>query len=257
MVFDLIKEPAVFERAFPKWGFAVWRALLVLVILAFFSGIVFGALHGFATLRADFTPYTETPAVSKTEKPLRGPIFDAKGAGSEINAKGMEVAGTLPFSVAKVESGGRVELGNSLWLLPDAPTQFPPRKPQFASISNSELRKLTQSVQTDLNRLQDSLDSDLKLAAPKNHSREELESAMDGQKQIYGRYNREYEVKFAATALALASELLSRIGGLDVNAVPQEARGGAQIILQRRLAGGQPAASAAAFLKELETRLPD
>lgn len=61
MNLDFIKEPAAFERAFPRYGFAIWRSLLVVGIVAFLGAVGFGALHGFAVLRTDYTP-SQPPA---------------------------------------------------------------------------------------------------------------------------------------------------------------------------------------------------
>jgi hypothetical protein len=59
----------MFERAFPRWGFAIWRGLLFVGILAFLGSVVFGALHGFATLRADYSSHTDSQAVPPSHRP--------------------------------------------------------------------------------------------------------------------------------------------------------------------------------------------
>jgi hypothetical protein len=69
MAFDFLKEPAVFERAFPKWGFAIWRGLLVVGIVSFLGAVIFGGLHGLATLRSDYGPDARTTTPSPTQAP--------------------------------------------------------------------------------------------------------------------------------------------------------------------------------------------
>lgn len=68
MNLDFLKEPAMFERAFPKWGFAVWRGLMAVGVLVFLGGVAFFGLHGFATLRADFG-YSAVPPVASQATP--------------------------------------------------------------------------------------------------------------------------------------------------------------------------------------------
>ena len=73
MNFDFLKEAAVFERALGKqWGFRVWRALIVVLVVCAFGGAVFGGIHGYATLRADFFP---TPTIPVTSQASPSPGF--------------------------------------------------------------------------------------------------------------------------------------------------------------------------------------
>lgn len=60
---DFIKEPAVFERAFPRYGFAIWRSLIAVGTVAFLGAVGFAALHGFAILRTD---YAASPSPAST-----------------------------------------------------------------------------------------------------------------------------------------------------------------------------------------------
>jgi hypothetical protein len=93
MSLDFIKEPAVFERAFgPKWGFRVWRGLVVLAVLAAVGGAIFGGLHGYATVRSDFTPRvevaTQPQAISQSQNPkikMEGFTIDSKGDSLTLN----------------------------------------------------------------------------------------------------------------------------------------------------------------------------
>ena len=87
MSLDFIKEPAVFERAFgQKWGLRVWRGLVMLAVVAAIGGAVFGGLHGYATLKADFSPHVETAQSSQRPKvSMRGFTIDSKGDSVTLN----------------------------------------------------------------------------------------------------------------------------------------------------------------------------
>jgi hypothetical protein len=60
MSFDFSQGPTVFQQAFGKYGFAIWRTLLAVAIAAFLGSVGFAALHGYATLRSDYPGVVHT-----------------------------------------------------------------------------------------------------------------------------------------------------------------------------------------------------
>ena len=89
-------------------------------------------------------------------------------------------------------------------------------------------------------------------------SRDEILQRYEGNKLVHDEAAQEYEAsERASVTAALASEMLFRIhDGVDVADANQKAQAGAQVILQGKYIGSEPAGSAAEFLDFLaQTRL--
>lgn len=90
MNIDFIKQPALFERAFPKWGFVIWRGVMTVGIMAFVGFVASGALHEFAALRDDFSSKAPTQT-AESHQPNSTPIMPP----SQSASRSGETAGII------------------------------------------------------------------------------------------------------------------------------------------------------------------
>jgi hypothetical protein len=192
---------------------------------------------------------------NKTNETKR-PTFEATNR-SEILTRGAAISGTVPYPLARADRDSKVDMSGMLWIGPDAPTQFPAPTGEFSKLSNAELRRQVREIVVELRSFQARFNAESPELDPRHLTIEQIKAGAARQNMAFSRFADEYQLKFPAIVLSLASELLKRTNGLDDDSTSQDARIGAQLILSRRFAGGQPAARVAEFLDAVAAKLPD
>jgi hypothetical protein len=225
---------------------------------ALFGAFLLGALPAlYSWAKAKSSP--EAKASQPSSEANSKPIFSASGEGSEISGKGMQVAGTPPFQIGRAESGGKISLDGSLWVMPNASTEFPPPTGEFSSLSNSKLKEKVSSLVEQLPRQQAEYDKE-NAKIPPTADRNKIKEGIAKRAEIRQKYASVFGATIGPAAKSLVSEVIFRVAkahALDNVSISPDAQAGAQVILQNKFAGASPAGSAANFLDAFAKGLPN
>jgi hypothetical protein len=180
---------------------------------------------------------------------------------SEINAKGAVIAGEFPNigQFAKLDDRSKLDMSGVMIIGQNAPTQFPLPTGALSSLSNSQVREEAKKIVKGLLSFEKEFDDQLVDTTWKtSKTMDERQVKMEQNKALFGKYAEKYgQGTLPSAALSIVSEMLSRTGPVDVVGAPQKAQMGSQVIMQKRFAGSEPAASAASFIEYLAQKLPN
>jgi TIR domain len=185
------------------------------------------------------------------------PTLEATNEG-KIDATGALFVGDLKFPFAKADNRGAISIAGikvvsgerGTTITPQATTRsFPQPSGEFSSLSAKELANKGMELAGSLRAFHNEFWS---TCAPKMG---ESPSDREKRRQAMPAFSARYRERCAGVALALASEMMARIGKIDDAEMSSEAKQGATLILMSAFAGPTPAASVAAFIELLSQRL--
>jgi hypothetical protein len=174
---------------------------------------------------------------------------------STIDAAGASIPEDFPGKFAKADQDSLINMrglqvipnGTGGWTITPGQSniEFPEPPPEYALLSNPELREQLQILARSM------LDLQVQYTA---EGRQAISAKQDTD-PVFKKYNAIYQDKFANLSLFLASEALKRIK--IVTDVSRSAQSGGSFIYYKKFAGPTPAGDIAAFLNLLSVKLPN
>ena len=204
------------------------------------------------TLR--FVSKKENEVVITETTKTRPPTLEATDKG-KIDATDGTIPGDLPFPFAKASRGGIVNMPGITVTTENGVTtvrpghanlRFPAPTGEFSELSNIQLKHRAEKMASELRVFH-------------NGHKIDFPSPLDDDQllEIMQKTARLFEDKYVDINLSLASEMMARIGVFEDSELPESARTGTALVLNKAYAGPQPAVDAAAFLEALAAKLPE